>query len=717
MLAIAAVLLVGAAIALLVLSRRGEDESAVRDASPPNAAPAAATAAATRGAPAAPVAVRPPALPPPAAFLPIPGAGARVHGTVHDLAGAPIAGATIATRYGRAVSDGGGAFEVKLPAGRSTMKVEADGFAIVERWVLAPSEVAIVLVPEGTIAGRVVDAAGAPVSGARVSYDHERTVVASGADGSFAFSRLPPARYELTAITPRGFATSFELLLGAGQTVRGLELRLRPAYQLTVPDAAACELSLQQWSLVVGSIWKDGADLRIDGVPAGRYLLAGRCGDEASIRQVIDVVGDQEIALERGAAATATIRGRVTAPGRLDAELKVHVVSPGGGRDAVVKPDGTYVLALPPGDYTLRAGEKGYETDPVKVTLAAHQTVDQSFALPPVPEGRLVVQVVDRAGAPVPYARVELSGPTISGPVIERVNTNRDGVDAIRIAPGAYTARANGGTAQVTVVAGAERTLRIVTAADSLVRGTVVDERGAPVAGAYVAFDVDAQVAISDDSGAFALRGGSPGWYVALVAYRPGDPARAAGYGAPDAPTKLVLGGSASIAGTVTRADGSVPDRFDIILRTVENRETKTFFQTGGSFLRTGLVAGRYTLGAAINGVEVWSDLVLGPGERRDDLRIVLPAVGTVAGRVVDASTGAPIPAAKIAARCDRDGVPLAFVHADQRSGPDGRFELRDLPLGPCTLMVDPPAGWMKENRDATVPGDLGDVRLARART
>lgn len=702
MLVLAAVVVAAAVIGLRVFARGGGDPTP-SPAPPPSDAPLSPPRA---------VAMRPHALPAVPELLPIPGAGAVVRGTVHDLQGTPITGATIATRYGRTESSKAGAFEVRLPAGRSTMKIEADGFAIAERWVLAPSEVEIVLVPEGTIAGRVVDASGAPVAGARVSFDHDRTVVESGTDGTFAFARLPPARYELTAITPRGFAASFELLLGVGQRIEGIELRLRPAFQLTLRGAAACDVSIQAWGLQVGAPWKDGADLRIDGVPAGRYLVWARCGDHAAMRQVIDVAGDSEVVLEHGAEATATVRGRVIAPGRPDAELKVYATSPAmGARDTVVKPDGTYTLALPPGEYTLRAGERGPESELVKISLAPKETLERSFTLPPAPEGRLVVQVVDRAGKPVPYARVELSGPTV-----ERVNTNRDGVDAIRIAPGTYTARANGGTAQVTVTAGAERTLRIVTAVDSLVRGTVVDESGAPVAGAYVAFDTDAQVAITDAAGAFALRGGSPNWYVALVAYRPGEAARATGYGAPDTPTKLVLGGSASISGTVVRADGSVPDRFDVILKSVENRETRTFFQTGGAFLRTGLVAGRYQLGAALNGVEVWSDLVLQPGERRDNLRIVLPPVGALAGRVVDAETGAPIRDATIAARCDREGVPLAFRHADQLSGGDGRFDLRDLPPGPCTLMVTPPSGWMKENREVTVPGEIGELRLARAR-
>ena len=36
-----------------------------------------------------------------------------------------------------------------------------------------------------------------------------------------------------------------------------------------------------------------------------------------------------------------------------------------------------------------------------------------------------------------------------------------------------------------------------------------------------------------------ALRGGSPEWYVALVAYRPGEATRASGYGAPGTTAKL----------------------------------------------------------------------------------------------------------------------------------------------------------------------------------
>lgn len=711
-LGLVAVVVAAAAIVLLVFARDRGGAPAPRSSSASSGS-SGSSRSTGEATPAAPpghaVATRPPALSAPPALLPIPGAGVVVRGTVRDLESRPVAGARIATRYGRAETDRAGAFEVRLAAGRSTMKIEADGFAIAERWVLAPSDVAIVLVPEGAIAGRVVDEAGAPVAGARVTFDRERTLVESGPDGAFAFARVPPGRYTLTALTPHGLATSFELPLGVGQRIGGIELRLRPAHQITVRGAAGCEVALHQGSLQVGSAWPDGADLRIDGVPAGHHLLAARCGDTAWTRQPIDVAGDRDVVLERPA-PSGIVRGRVIAPGRGDAQLKVYATGVAGA-DASVEPDGTYQLSLRPGEYTLRAGERGPESDLVKVTIAANTTVERTLALPPVPDGRVVVQVVDRAGTPVPYARVELAGPTS-----QRVTTNRDGVETIRIAPGTYAARANGGSAQVIVAAGIERVLRIVTAADPVVRGTVVDERGAPVAGAYVAFDTDARGSITDAAGAFALVGGSPGYYVPLVAYRPGDPARASGYGAPDTAAKLVLGGAASIAGTVRRADGSVPDRFDVILRSVDSYEPRTFVQTGGAFQRAGLVAGRYQLGAALDGVATWTDLVLEPGERRADLQLVLPPLGSISGVVVDAATGAPIAAAHVGLRCDRDGAPRAFVHPDQLSAADGRFEVRELPIGTCTLMVKPPEGWVKDNREVSVPGDLGELRLARAR-
>jgi protocatechuate 3,4-dioxygenase beta subunit len=708
-LALAAVMVAAAAVALVVLARSGDDAASSRASPASGASPRVASPPGGSPRGTGRVAARPPALSAPEGLLSIAGASAVVRGTVRDLQGAPISGARIITRYGRVQTDRAGAFEIRLPTGKSTMKLEADGFASAERWVLAPSDVELVLVRESTIAGHVVDATGAPVAGARVTFDHERTVVESAADGAFAFSRLPAAVYLLTATTPDGFATTFELQLGVGQRIEGVVLRLVPAHQITLLGGAECEIQINQWGLQVGSRWKAGADLRIDGVPAGRYLISGRCGDEGLFRQVIDVADNRAFVLERGPAATGTVRGRVVAPGRPDARLKVYVTP--AAREAIVEPDGTYQLAVPPGEYTLRAGERGPESDLVKVSVAANATVERTITLPPAPEGRLLVQVVDRAGKPVPYARVELAGPTS-----ERVNTNRDGVETTRVAPGTYTARANGGTAQVVVAPGVERTVRIVTAVDSVVRGVVVDERGAPVAGAFVAFDTDATAAITDTSGAFALRGGSPNWYVALVAYRPGEATRATGYGAPDTIAKLVLGGSSSISGRVTRADGSVPDRFEIILRSVGNHETRTFFQTGGAFLRTGLTAGPYKLGASINGVAVWTDLVLEPGERRANLQLVLPPVAAIAGTVVDAATGDAIAGVTINARCDRAGEPLAFVHADQLSGPDGRFEIRELPPGPCVLGVKPPAGWLPANKEVMVPGELGELRLARAR-
>jgi len=177
---------------------------------------------------------------------------AGIEGTVRDPEGLPVAGArVVAFRREEpgvsAISGEEGRFRcARLPAG--TYSLHARKAGVGSGWLPCVevrdgevSRAAVVLRHAVTLAGAVVDEAGMPIAGARVTLDATSSVDAmptggpagffseyvweilpetapclpsrdllsaeSGADGRFAFSCLLPGRYDLTATAP-GRATS-----------------------------------------------------------------------------------------------------------------------------------------------------------------------------------------------------------------------------------------------------------------------------------------------------------------------------------------------------------------------------------------------------------------------------------------------------------------------------------------------------------------------------
>jgi hypothetical protein len=98
-----------------------------------------------------------------------------------------------------------------------------------------------------------------------------------------------------------------------------------------------------------------------------------------------------------------------------------------------------------------------------------------------------------------------------------------------------------------------------------------------------------------------------------------------------------------------------------------------------GRFRFDELDAGTYHLTASCEdfAVRVVNDVATG----REDVRIALAAGAVLSGRVTTAEDGAPVPAFSILARCpDRGRRDTTFFDAG------GRYELRGLPVGQCSL-------------------------------
>ncbi|HEX2066945.1 MAG TPA: carboxypeptidase-like regulatory domain-containing protein, partial [Candidatus Thermoplasmatota archaeon] len=161
-------------------------------------------------------------------------ADVAVAGTVHDAAGSPIAGASVeaccsASGNGRAVTDKGGAFELKTAAGERTFTVSRDGLFLLseQRFVDGSAPVALVVPPaprpDATLRGTVKDQHGAPVAGLTVEvYSHccpsgePMPAAKEGAD-SLSYIRPHPGSHNRTVTDAAGRYTLG--VLGGGLSV------------------------------------------------------------------------------------------------------------------------------------------------------------------------------------------------------------------------------------------------------------------------------------------------------------------------------------------------------------------------------------------------------------------------------------------------------------------------------------------------------------------
>ena len=160
---------------------------------------------------------------------------ADVAGTIRDVLGGPIEGATVylggaAGAIGAvALSGPDGSFALGSPPGLAELCAQADAYARVCKQVAAPSESnSISLVPESTIIGRVVMATtGAGVSGAHVSAMNRNGLRAppknayTSLEGTFEITGVPAGKYEILQLP---------ITCGAGQVGLPLERAKRRAW-------------------------------------------------------------------------------------------------------------------------------------------------------------------------------------------------------------------------------------------------------------------------------------------------------------------------------------------------------------------------------------------------------------------------------------------------------------------------------------------------------
>ncbi len=617
--------------------------------------------------------------------------GVAVTGVVNDLSGGPIAHARVRASQGRwggrsslppVETDERGAFTVWTAPGWVTISASADGYADADESIKAPGKVELLLTPEASVSGIVLDAqSGKPVEGARVQIAtpewrwSQHVSDKTGADGKFRVTGMTPGRFVATATAETAYGRSEgSFLIGLGQHVEDVIVKVHPASRVSgkvviagsqgkiCPDASVQLTDKEQESRMFGG----GADANdvvvIEGVLPGRYSVQVWCASYATRETYppVEVAGKDVTGLEWEVDPGAAIRGRVlTKSGEPIARAEVVGRSAGGrGRGEyrmdTSRADGRFEIeGLRPGQYRLNAetDQAVMPLDPPVVDIAAGAVVDKDIVLED--SGSVKGLVVDERGSPIANVTVD-AWPLIRETSWRDNSSVTDAAGAFELKglrPGDYRVAARRGWGdmlrkpgttddtmdfdKVSVKLGAPASVKLVVSSETgVIRGAVVTADGNPVG--------DAFLSSARESDAAGAAGGTVretrGW----------------GWGDTDKP---VLTG------------------------------------TDGSFTIDRLAAGKYTIRAYRKG---GGEAVAEHVEPGATVKMIIKATGSIEG-TVRAGDGSAI-AEDLSIQIQDLETGLSREESLFRTG--GRYAVRDLPAGHYTVTATASGGSAKVEVD-----------------
>ena len=487
--------------------------------------------------------------------------GVEITGTVADIAGGPIAHAMVRASNGwwssedaelpAIETDETGHFSMWVRPGAVGVRAYADGYADGNEYGRAPGKFEILLTPESSLAGTVVDArTNAPVAGVHVQVagDGGDTTAITDDQGQFRVDRLGPGRYVATARSPSGYGHSEgSMLVGLAQHVSGMVVKLYPAVRVegrvVIPDEkkTTCKdssLSLHQLEpsrYLEGQRDPDGT-LHIDGVLAGTYEVRVECrGYHARDKYPRLVVADKDLlGVEWQVDPGALIRGHVVTKSGVPVEganVSAYTLGSsarertGWANDSSAR-DGKYQLeGLKPGEYRLEAqSDRGIAPkDGWKVSVPSPGAViDRELVIDE--GGTIRGTVVDADGKPLSgvHVRAEPFANDYEWNPGGNVRSGDDGTFTLdNVRPGEYRVIASRNSwgwgsnemrkpgtdddakrgERATVRASQISSVRLVVEATSgVIRGKVEDADGKPVTDAFVVATRESDAAGSQHS-------------------------------------------------------------------------------------------------------------------------------------------------------------------------------------------------------------------------
>lgn len=493
--------------------------------------------------------------------------GVEITGIVSDISGGPIAHAQVRAtggRWGRGASspvsetDDKGAFSIWTAPGQVEVSAAADGYAGGSESGRAPGTFELLLTPESSLAGIVVDArTGTPIEGAKVHVSPAEWRYGSGggiertdAQGKFRVTRITPGRYTATARTEHGYGTTEgSTLVGLGQQVDGVVVKLFPAAKIVGKVMIAGDkptVCIEGWASFRDEVrdrqvWArtdpDGT-VTAEGVLPGTYKVEPWC-EGYMARDTYDpiVIADKDLTgLEWTVEAGATIKGKVlTTRGEPVEDASVNGRTVGGAARA--KSDWSGGTSLRDGSYEMKglrtasyrlevSSNKGIAPkDGYTVEVSGGKTIEKDLILDD--GGTLEGTVVDAQGTPVEGVSIDATPLADSmrwwgGNDVKSDAKGAFTIDALR--PGDYrvTARRSWsdqlkkpGTTddskqgeKTKIIAAQTATVRLVVEAQTgIIKGTVVAPDGNPVSDAFISTARESDAAGAQDSSMQRTRG------------------------------------------------------------------------------------------------------------------------------------------------------------------------------------------------------------------
>ncbi|MDQ3340914.1 MAG: carboxypeptidase regulatory-like domain-containing protein [Myxococcota bacterium] len=492
--------------------------------------------------------------------------GVEITGTVSDISGGPVANAHVRASGGRwgggtsnppTETDAQGKYSLWVRPGGVRVTAGADGYANASEMGDAPGKIDLLLTPESSLTGTVVDAkSGEPIEGARVSvqssgFGWDRESDRSDAQGKFRVHGLTPGRFVAEATTERGYGrTEGSTLVGLGQHVEGVVVRVHPALKIQGKvmikgdKPAVCEDGFAWFRDEENNRWASGrtdpdGTITAEGVVPGTYTVQAGCRGYAAAKEKFDpiVMKDKDlVGIVWEVEAGATIKGRVLSKrGEPIADVDVNARTTGGGlRDQQrwvsdeSKLDGSYELeGLRAATYLIEPSAKSAVSprEGFKVDAPAGKIVEKDLILDD--GGKIEGVVVDEQGKPV--EGVKINANSIENDWNFRWDSGSKSdvagkfvIDGLR--PGEYrviaskgwfeTLRKPGTTddeqhpGEKAVVKSSETTkVRLVIEAQSgSIKGVVVDADGKPVSDAYLSAARESDAAGAQQSNVSATR-------------------------------------------------------------------------------------------------------------------------------------------------------------------------------------------------------------------
>ncbi|MEO8218697.1 MAG: carboxypeptidase-like regulatory domain-containing protein, partial [Acidobacteriota bacterium] len=570
-----------------------------------------------------------------------------------------------------------------------------------------------------------VTAGGKPVPGAIVIWSGvDRFELASKTDEKGEYSVPDPEKWATSVFVfhpdyAKSQSNGLRVKLPLDQRLdRGIEVTGTVTGADGKSPVAGATIYVDEWksaeSAADGTFTVHHAASQWDEIRASKGDQAGaitRSGTTRSIRlgpaaQVAGVVSDGKTATGLAGVLVRMFEGQPRA----------------AGRSEVTDSKGRYAFTgLVPGDFGLDSSAPNFEDASARLTVAAGDKLQKSFAL--VKTATVIGDVIDEGKRPVAAAmlrasadeqprfqRMQRPGPlSYSGPdgrfVIREVHPNEElGIEARK--KGQPSARA----ASQKFSPGERKTGVVITLPLGIaVTGRVTDRDGNPIAGVAVdsapatdrrgagrrlifagardsedrpQTDREGNFEIRLKEGRYDLTFSHPG-------FAPGS-VPAVSVSSNSKPLTVVLDPGAEVSGRVVRADGTgVADvRLDVFGESSGNTVTAP----DGSFVISDLAAGPMMLMAVKP-----DDFI---SERRSvsapasNVTIEVPAGGIISGRVIDKATKEPVTSFRAGPSSSRRGGGMQFVGPRMQQSfrsEDGTFVLNNVPAGQTQLVVDAP--------------------------